>query len=358
MLDGRRSAAWGGALGLVACTVANPAYEEGEGGSTAGSSLTTGGPTSTASTPTPTDDPPVDTSASATSTSTGVEETSESGTSTGPDEPPSPPVVGPYHEPLVQWELSDPSYEDDDPSLTGDMLEIYFATLRPGGPGMDDIWVSRREDVTAPWGPPEPAPGLNSDQRDHTPEVSLDGLTMMLSSTRTTFTFFDEDVFVSTRPNRDAEWEEPVRVAEMSTPNRDVCPFVTADGRETYGCTGSEGFLDLVRFERDGAGDPWSEPTVIAALQTPGLDCGAWVDASTRTIAFFSDREGLPGSTDLYVAMREDVDQLFEMPIPLEELNSPWLDDDPWMSQDGRFVYFASDRPGTNPQDIYMAERQ
>lgn len=326
-------------MGLAACTVANPAYDEAAGGSTAGSS--------------PTDDPPVDPSATATST-TGVEETSESGTSTGPEEP-SPPVVGPYHEPLVQWELSDPSYEDDDPTLTGDMLEIYFATLRPGGPGIDDIWFSTRGDVNGPWDPPAPAPGLNSAQRDQTPEVSLDGLTMMLSSTRTTFA--DEDVFVATRASRVAEWDEPVRVAEMSTPDRDVCAFVTADGHEAYGCTGPGLVLDLVRFERDALGDPWSEPELIEALQTPGLDCGAWVDASKRTIAFFSDRQGPPASTDLYVATRADVDQPFGIPMPIEGLNSLWLDDDPWISQDGRVVYFASDRPGTN-QDIYMAERQ
>lgn len=343
-------------MGLAACTVANPAYDEDAGGGTAGPSTTTGGPTSAASTPTPTDDPPVeDASASATSTSTGVEETSESGTSTGPEEPPSPPVIGPYHEPLVQWELSDPSFEDDDPTLTGDMLEIYFATLRPGGPGMDDIWFARRGDVNDAWDPPAPAPGLNTAQRDQTPEVSLDGLTMMLSSTRTTFA--DEDVFVATRPNREAAWGEPVRVAEMSTSNRDVCAFLTADGLETYVCTGPGLVLDLVRFERDALGGPWSEPMLLETLATSGLDCGAWVDASKQTIAFFSDLQGPPNSTDLYVATRSDVDQPFGSPIPIDGLNSEWLDDDPWMSQDGSVVYFASDRPGTN-QDIYMAERQ
>jgi hypothetical protein len=348
-----------GSLALLsACTSLNPAYEDEGGDGTPGP--TSQDDVSPETTTSSTDGPPVETSTNATSASTGSDASDENGeastseTDTGPEEP-LPPLIGAYHMPLLESALSDPNHEDDDPTLTGDMLEIYFATLRPGGPGMDDIWFSTRDDVEGPWNPPEPALGLNTPLRDHTPELSLDGLTMMLASTRDTFA--DEDVYMATRPTRDSPWEEPVRVDEMSTPVRDVCPFVTADGLETYGCMGAGLILEIVRFERGALGDPWSGAVPVEQLSSAGLDCGAWVDATKTTIAFFSDRPGM-GGTDLWVATRRDVDEPFGMPVPLEGLDSPWLDDDPWMAQDGSVVYFASDRPGTQPQDIYVARRR
>lgn len=346
--------AWGLLVGLVACTSPNPAYDALGSAGAAGSS-TTGEVPGSSSPLSATGDPPGTTSEGPVETDASQETGTTASTETDGEEP-QPPIVGPYDEPVLLEELSHPAHEDDDPTLTGDMLEIYFATLRPGGPGMDDIWFARRESVAAPWSTPEPVPGINSGLRDHTPEVSLDGLTMMLSSNRDTFD--DEDVFMTTRRDREAMWGEPVRVEAMSTPERDVCAFVTADGLETYACTGPMLVLDIVRFERDAPGMPWFGPVVVEGLQTDGLDCGAWVDATKTTIAFFSDRQGPPTSTDLYVATRDDVGEPFGVPIPIEGLDSPWLDDDPWLSQDGSVVYFASDRPGTGPQDLYVATRR
>lgn len=348
-----------GSLGLLsACTSLNPAYEgEGSDGTPGPTSSDDVSPETAAAS---TEGPPLETSASATTRGTGPGATDDDGEGsttegeTGPEDP-LPPLIGAYHEPLIESGLSDPAFEDDDPTLTGDMLEIYFATLRPGGPGMDDIWFATRQGLGEPWSTPEPALGLNSTLRDHTPELSLDGLTMTLASTRGTFA--DEDVYVATRRSRDAPWDEPVRVDAMSTSVRDVCPFVTADGLETYGCMGSGLILGLVRFERAAPGDPWSGAVPIEELSSAGLDCGAWIDATKTTIAFFSDRQGM-GGTDLYVATRPEAEGQFGMPVPLEGLNSAWLDDDPWVSQDGSVVYFASDRPGTQPQDIYVAMRR
>src|SRR4029079_2596209 len=115
----------------------NPAYEGGEAASS--------GPTSTAdaagpmSTPLPTDDPPVDTGASESPTgstsSSGADTMVDTGATedTGPEDPP-PPQVGPYQMPQL-LPFNDPSADDDDPTLTEDQLELFFASYRVGGVG-------------------------------------------------------------------------------------------------------------------------------------------------------------------------------------------------------------------------------
>jgi hypothetical protein len=73
---------------------------------------------------------------------------------------------------------------DDDPTMTSDLLELYFNSNRPGGLGLADIWVTTRNTPQDDWGIPSPVVQLNSSERDSDPEVSADGLTMILASQR------------------------------------------------------------------------------------------------------------------------------------------------------------------------------
>lgn len=344
-------------MGLAACTAANPAFEDDGGGSPPGPTSTTDvvGPGST-----PADDPPVGTETVGGSTVTtssggndGVDVADEAGTTEEPEDE-EPPMVGPYGEP-ERLSINHQDFEDDDPTLTQDQLELYFASERNGF-GNSDIWVARRESVTDDWDAPEEVTDLNSVARENTPEISRDGQIMFFSSTRGFLPA--EDVFVSMRRGG-MSWSEPVPVDEINTRTRDVCPFVLPNGLDMFACTGPEVDLDLVHFERGHTDGEWSAGSIsLSGLNTPGdLDCGAWVDSSARVLVYFSDRPGGLGGTDLWVASRDTVDEGFGDPEPVEELNSLWLDDDPWLSQSGDVIYFASDRGGMHPQDIYMARR-
>lgn len=351
-----------GLVALAACTIANPAYEGGAPGSTgplgtsAADDLEVGPEVSTA--------PSETTFATSTTTTAATTGTSESGsthgetttsggsTETGEEEPP-PPEIGPFEPPVPVEILNDAIHQDDDPTLPADMLELFFASSR-GIAG--DIFVARRNAVSDAWGPPEVVEGLSSPWIENTPEISADGLTMYFSSNRDGLP--DEDVFVSTRIDRESEWSQPVRVVELSTPVlRDVCPFPTDEGLHVYSCMGRPFLpeLDLVRFDREGLAAPWSAGVPLVELNTPGLDCAAWLDPSERLLAFMSDRAGGLGQIDLWLASRPTDDDPFEAPTPIVELNSAAVDEDPWISPDGGTAYFASERAGT--LDIYMAER-
>lgn len=352
-----------GLVALAACTITNPAFDGGAPestgplGTSAADDLDVGPEASTA--------PSETTAATSTTSTTGIETTSgtdETGhtgeisssggsTETGGEDPP-PPEIGPFDPPVPVAIVNSDAHQDDDPTLPEDMLELFFASSR--GPA-DDIFVARRESVTDDWGMPEVVMSLSSPWIENTPEISGDGLTIYFSSNREGP---DEDVFVSSRPDRTSEWLPPERVLELSTPVlRDVCPFPSDDGLHVYSCIGRPFLLelDLVRFDREALGAMWSPGMPLMELNTAGVECAAWLDPSERVIAFMSDRDGLAGEIDLYIASRPTVEDPFAEPIPIVELNSAAVDEDPWISPDGGTVYFSSERNGT--ADIFMAQR-
>src|SRR5262245_796372 len=89
-------------------------------------------------------------------------------------------ALGPFETPTPVAGLSSPA-EEDDPTLPGDMLEIYFETTRAGG---FKVFVATRPSLDAPWSPPVAVPELASAGNEACPEISEDGLTMMFSSDR------------------------------------------------------------------------------------------------------------------------------------------------------------------------------
>src|SRR5262245_10250456 len=70
----------------------------------------------------------------------------------------------------------------DNPTLTADLLEIFFTTDRAGGNG--DIWFARRSDVAHPFSPPAAVTELNTSTFETSSAISADGLTIWFGSDR------------------------------------------------------------------------------------------------------------------------------------------------------------------------------
>jgi hypothetical protein len=85
---------------------------------------------------------------------------------------------------VLVTELSS-SFNDQQPSVRRDGLEIFLASDRPGGVGAIDLMVSTRASTSAPWSPPvNLGPIVNSTQRNATPALSFDGTALFFQSTR------------------------------------------------------------------------------------------------------------------------------------------------------------------------------
>ena len=116
------------------------------------------------------------------------------------------------------------------------------------------------------------------------------------------------------------------------------------------------GFYATYLASRVDEASDFGAPVLLSELLVP----------EESTIDAFLSEDGLalyfnltPGSGetkgDLYVARRLAVTDGFGDPEPLSELNSEGDDRDPWLSPDGKRLFFSSDRDGT--LNIYEAVR-
>jgi hypothetical protein len=227
---------------------------------------------------------------------------------------------------------------DDDPSATGDLLELYFNRSQ-------DIFVTTRASTADPWGPPALVAELSSGSNDTNPEVSYDGLTIYLSSNRPGG-LGGRDIWMSTRPSRAAPWSVPLHVPELSSAASDGSPTTTDQLVMVLESTRA-GTNDVFYAERPSPAMPWGAPIRIDVVSTPDAgDGNPMLSADGLELYFDSNRTG---DSELYLATRARADEPFSTPQIIPELASPGSNDgDMWISPDRRTLLFTSNRDGVS----------
>jgi hypothetical protein len=312
---------------------------------------TTSTASSTTEEPTTTSSPDAGTTTdtSGESTSTASPGDSSGDGTTGRDPPP----LGPFAAPVEIDTLSS-LYNEDDPSVRFDFLEIYFASDRAGGSGLEDIWRATRADANAPWDLPVPVTELNSTWNDGGPELLDDGLAMYFHSDRPGGAG-GFDIYVSQRSTLVAQWQAPVRITELSTATLEATPALSSDQLEMFYC-GTSITATLMRTTRPAMAMAWLAPAMVAELDDPlADDCSPFLLADDMRLAFSSTRLGGAGAADLWYSEREA--GVFAPPQLIEGVNAIAFDDDPWISPDGELIVFASNR-GAGDFDLWMAEAE
>jgi hypothetical protein len=234
--------------------------------------------------------------------------------------------------------------ENDNPTLTSDLLEIYFTSDREGGLGGGDVWRAARARATDTFDEPELVGALSTDAYESSSAVSLDGRWLWVGSERDGGQG-ELDVWVSERAARDGEWSEARVVPELSSPEKDIprppgfggviMPLGSQrDSPGTYRTF-------FARFTGSGFEAPEAIPELVL---TDGSTVDGFLSSDGRSF-FFALSLG-DDESDLYVARRARTDQSFEEPEPLDDLNTDGDERDPWMSPDGTRFFFASDRGG------------
>jgi WD40-like Beta Propeller Repeat len=256
--------------------------------------------------------------------------------------------AAPFGPPTPVTPLNTSSAGEDDPTLTGDMLEIYYNRG-------EDIWVSTRSKLTAAWSAPQPEASLSSASTETNPEITPAGLTIFFASTRPhPDAKGSYDIFVSTRASRSAAWSAPTPVKELNTAGSDHAgPAPDLLTMIVISDTGALGAHDLLISTRPSTSSPWSAPAPLSTLNTSAQESSAWLDASATLLYYASSRQA--ANHDIYLSARPGPGQPFGAPLNLTSLNSPDTDEDPWLSPDLRTIYFSSTRSGTN--DLYVATR-
>jgi WD40-like Beta Propeller Repeat len=250
-----------------------------------------------------------------------------------------------FSPPTLVAALSDPSADDEDPTFTGDLRELYFSSTRAGD---SDIWVSRRASPADPWGAPALVPELSSSGIDRSPSVSLDGLSIWLATDRD---LFRGRIWRSTRANRLAAWSTPVPVVELASPNFDSAPSVDAAETTLFFASVRQGSAatDIYASTRTGVAQAWGPPERVPGLDTAADESDPFVAQGGLVVFLTLSRAG--GQSDLYWSARRATDAPFPTPLPLDDVNSPAIDSDATLSVDLLYLMFASARSGNS--EIY-----
>jgi hypothetical protein len=251
-----------------------------------------------------------------------------------------------FSPPTLVAAISDPMADDEDPSFTGDLLELFFSSTRAGS---SDIWVSHRTNNAEPWGAPAMVVELSSSMTDRSPSVSLDGNAIWFASDRDPFR---GRIWRSTRASRAAPWNPPAPVSELASPNFDTAPSVDAAQTTMFFASlrqQSTTGIDIYSSTRPAVGAPWGTPERVAGLDTALDESDPFVAQGGLAVYLTLSRTNQPG--DLYWSIRRSTEAPFPPPQLLADVNSPAIDGDATLSVDLLYLMFASNRSGNT--EIY-----
>ena len=251
----------------------------------------------------------------------------------------------------------------DNPTLTADLLEIFFTSDRTSGNG--DVWSARRSDVLHPFSPPAPVSEVNTSTFETSSAISADGLTLWFGSDRPTGVG-TTDIWASSRPSRSAPWTTPLNVVALNTAAEDI---PRPPGQHNLvmplsSKTASSAVYETFFATRPSTGAPFGTPVLVSDLVVPNrstvdgflTDDGLTLFYSSAPAVAPADGAttdgGMP-TADLYVAFRRSVTAPFTATQPLDDLNTPGDERDPFLTPDGKTLYFTSDRDGA--LNIYTA---
>jgi hypothetical protein len=273
-----------------------------------------------------------------------------------------------WSEPINLGPLVNSTSMDRGPAISKDGLSLYFASNRIDGTefGGEDIYVSQRETRDGEWGQAvNLGPTINTSFEERVPAFSRDGHLMFFASNRPGG-FGGVDIWVSRRDNThdDFAWQP----AENLGPGVN---FLGQDEGPSY-------------FENDEVGVPQlyfsagspvrpGGPGIYVSEQAADGSFGPAVRVPELSVLPNTQHpsirhDGLeifltsarPGSTipDLWVATRETVFDAWSEPINLSSpLNTELVDVQAYISSDRETLFFASNRPGGGPTDIFMSTR-
>jgi len=257
---------------------------------------------------------------------------------------------------------------DYGPAISKDGLSLYFTSDRPGGFGGPDIWVSQRASLEASWGAPmNLGLAINTANNEAVPALSRDEHWLFFQSIRPGG-LGGNDIWVSYREHTkdDFGWQQPVNLGTA------VNTSFSEQGARYF--QNDDGGSPLLLFNSDRPGGlggfdfyvsqifpngSLSPANPVPELSSPTLDAAGSVRFDGLEVVLSSNRPGSFGALDLWVAMRETVFDAWSTPSNLGPLvNSVANDQNPYISADRQTLYFASDRAGGFGQlDLYVTTR-
>jgi hypothetical protein len=264
--------------------------------------------------------------------------------------------------------------------MPGDGLTLYFASDRPGGYGPSalntpwpfasyDMYVTHRRSLHSRWAPPvNLGPLLNTSGSEHSVTITPDGHYMFFASDRPGGCGM-ADVWMSYRSNTNSDfaWEAPQHIpcvedGGINGPFIDACPFYHVNSEtnqvEFYfirATSPDPTTLDVMVVDFDlqtgqfGTAQP--VPNISSQHNEGHLD-----PAHGYIWAIYPHPDGtFGGGSDIWISERGPDGWSFPYNLG-PRINTPFEEQLPAPTPDGRTLFFPSDRPGgSGGLDIYEA---
>jgi beta-lactamase regulating signal transducer with metallopeptidase domain len=204
------------------------------------------------------------------------------------------------------------SANDWGPSISTDGLELFFhADGERGGVGGYDIWVTTRSATNEDWGEPvNLGTVVNSMVNDGGPCISADGLSLYFASMRSGGGGAC-DIWVTTRTTKDDHWSEPVNLGPIVNSNyAEWGPCILPDGLTLFFDSGfgggsprpgGFGRSDLWVTMRASKKEPWGKPVNLGPIvNTTANEIRPSISSDGSTLYFSSTRPGGAGNWDIW----------------------------------------------------------
>ena len=248
--------------------------------------------------------------------------------------------------------INSDEYGSTAPSISADGLTMFFTS---GGvdplPGIGnlDIWMSKRDSLSAPWQPLENlGEAINSEGWDMYPTISPDGRSLFF--TRSLFSGFggetDADIWMASRASDTDPWQPAIRLPNsINDPDRyDGQTGISADGKSLYFNSDRNGSQDLWVSTRGSVDLDWTEPVNLGdKINTPSSSEGTpSVTPDGQWLFFTSDRPGRLGTFDIWASRwTDDIDEWGEPESLGEVVNNTSFQFGTSVSSDGSTLYVS-----------------
>jgi len=167
-----------------------------------------------------------------------------------------------------------------------------------------------------------------------------------------------EDIMVSTRTSTDELWSLPRSVgATVNDGSFNYCPSISNDGLKLYfdsGRSGGHGRSDIWVTTRPHKNANWGTPVNLGPpINTSSHDCYPFISSDGRELYFSTNRPGGHGGGDIWVAKCQTQDDNWGAPENLGPLvNKSGDEGAPCLSSDGLKLFF--DEGG----DMFLTQRK
>lgn len=151
---------------------------------------------------------------------------------------------------------------------------------------------------------------------------------------------FHEDIFISTRTN-DSIWSDPVGISALNTKGNDAAVALSPDGQTLFTFISNNDAGDLFMSSLNGT--EWSKPVRLNKnINTSEWEGSCSISSDGRFLYFASERPGGLGGRDLYVS--EKINGDWGPAVNLGPgINTEYNEDAPFIHPDGITLFFSSE---------------